>query len=846
MNLQTMNEKLNTEFAGSARKLVFWYDDNGEFADEIDTLTFENAKVHKLTGDNLLYTKYLLECVDTENSYLVYAPFPKPADIDNHLADMLYYSKEFYADRVSLLCVELQIPEKYKEHLAKYPKFWKSNKQVQNERAQKFAALGIEHYNTETIDVGLLAVMLNVKTPNFEEVLKTAVLKENKDGVIAEFTKMGLQDAFWQLCDRYYGYTDENPTIEKLTATLLMTYTAHSCTGEFPKVYQQFLSPKRNDISVFASNLMNNILYKERYDEIANELAGKLKLSQYIKAEKIEQYLLCDGFEIFDTLIISHMSQALVDSCAPLVDSYREIIKRRGTKCHYSYKFCGYYRALSRADKLISAIKQFGQDTTVNANDMIERYAKKWHHIDGYYRQFYFAFDRLSDTSALMDLRMLVENLYTNSFLSKLSIAWAEKLEPIEFYGRLTGEKQYEFYKSIAQPASERECTVVIISDALRFECGSELHKRFMAKAGANAELSYMLSTLPSYTRLGMAALLPHKSLSLSDSFDVLLDGGKCQSKEERTGILTAAHGAAAVFGYTEMMAMKRDAVREAVAGKDLIYIYHDQIDARGDHPSTENEVFVAADEAVGEIMALVQKLTVDRSLTSYIITADHGFLYKRDKLEECDKVNLGKIADERINKRYILSKGVAPEIEGSLTYSMEYLDKALVDYNVTVPRGVDIFKVRGGGQNYVHGGLSLQEIVIPLLRVKTERGKQNVGSVKVVLTSLTRKITNLITYLDFIQTENISDTLKSVKLKVYFESTSGERISDEEIIVADKKNASPEKRQFREKFTFKNRKYDKGEHYYLVMIDLEAGIEVERNEFQLDIAFADDFGFNV
>ena len=114
------------------------------------------------------------------------------------------------------------------------------------------------------------------------------------------------------------------------------------------------------------------------------------------------------------------------------------------------------------------------------------------------------------------------------------------------------------------------------------------------------------------------------------------------------------------------------------------------------------------------------------------------------------------------------------------------------------------------------------------------------------VLTSLSRKITNLITYLDFIQTENVSDTLQSIKIKVFFETDSGEKISDEEIIVADKKNASPEKRQFREKFTFRNRKYSKDEKYYLVMKDALSDMEISRHEFIIDIAFADDFGFSL
>jgi hypothetical protein len=184
--------------------------------------------------------------------------------------------------------------------------------------------------------------------------------------------------------------------------------------------------------------------------------------------------------------------------------------------------------------------------------------------------------------------------------------------------------------------------------------------------------------------------------------------------------------------------------------------------------------------------------------------------------------------------------------LRGHFATPLMYLGLGNKDFYVTVPRGADIFKAPGGGQNYVHGGASLQEIIVPLIKVKTERYKKEVGNVEVALTSLSRKITNLITYLDFIQTENVSDTLKPAKLKAYFETESGEKISDEEIIIADKKNALPEKRQFREKFTFRNRKYGKDEKYYLVMKDIVSNMEVSRHEFIIDIAFADDFGFSL
>ena len=842
MNLLTIQDKLNEEFRSSDRKLVFWYDDNAEFAEEVDSLQLNNSKLHTLTGDNALFTKYFLECEDRENSYLIYAPFPRPADQDNHLADTIYYSKQFYADRVSLLCADLHIPEKYKEQLALYTKFWRSN-----DRIEKFAALGIENYNPETIEIGLLAVMAGVKTPSFEEVLKTVIISgeyaENK--VIAAFDKMGLLKCFWHLGEKYYGYNEDQPTLEKLVVTLLITYTAHRFIGDLPKSWQPFISYKKNDIAVFVSNLMNNILYKDQFDLIAEQIAVKIRTNDYFKNVPVESYFECDTFEVFDINIIRHLASVLVSNAAPLSEDYKEVIKKRSSKKHFAAKYASYYRAIDKADKLIAEIQKFSKDSAKDADEVIKLYTTKWVNIDKHYRGFYIAFDHIESNDSLHELRNLVENIYTNSYLMKLSVMWADKLEMISSFRQLSGQKQYDFYKLIVAPATKKECTVVIISDGFRYECGMELHNRFKEKANTSSELQYMISVLPSYTRLGMAGLLPHKSITFTAGHDVMVDGEPCVSSEQREKILRSYHPQSVVTTYSEVMPMNREAVRKLMTGQELIYIYHNQIDARGDHAATENEVFSAAKESIHEIMNLIQKLTVDKSITNYIITADHGFMYKRDKLDESDKVDLPKHSGVYLNKRFILSKEPL-SIEGSLSYSLDYLGSENKDVYVTVPRGADIFKAPGGGQNYVHGGASLQEIIVPLLKVKTERNKKEVGYVEVVLTSLSRKITNLITYLDFIQTENISDTLQPIKIKVYFATESGEKISDEELIIADKKNAPPEKRQLHEKFTFRNRKYSKDEKYHLVMKDAISDMELSRHEFIIDIAFADDFGFSL
>ena len=76
MNLGQITDKLNTEFAaGGSRRLVFWYDKDAEFDGEINGLELENAKILRLERGNQFYIKQLIERVDTETNYLIYAPF---------------------------------------------------------------------------------------------------------------------------------------------------------------------------------------------------------------------------------------------------------------------------------------------------------------------------------------------------------------------------------------------------------------------------------------------------------------------------------------------------------------------------------------------------------------------------------------------------------------------------------------------------------------------------------------------------------------------------------------------------------------------------------------------------
>ena len=121
---------------------------------------------------------------------------------------------------------------------------------------------------------------------------------------------------------------------------------------------------------------------------------------------------------------------------------------------------------------------------------------------------------------------------------------------------------------------------------------------------------------------------------------------------------------------------------------------------------------------------------------------------------------------------------------------------------------------------------------------------KQETKNVQIALVSMVQKITNLITTMDFIQSEPVSDTIKQTTYKMVFVDEDGERISNENTYVADSREPDSSKRIFKMRFNFKNMKYDSSKHYYLSVYDASNEVELFRHQVIMDIAMADDFGW--
>lgn len=834
MNLKQIVDKLNDEFTGDVRKLVFWYDDNAEFNDDIDTLELNNAKVLRLEPDNQFYTKYFLECEDTTTNYLVYAPFPKPSIRDNHLADTIRYSKEFFADRASLLTLDLGIDEKYKPVIQHYIKFF-ANK----DRTQKFYDLEIENFTKSSIEVALMSVLCKSKTSSFEEVLRSILTDDDfvDNKYLTEFEKYDLLSAFWQQADITFGYNDSKPTLEKLVITMFVTYAAKVIHTDLPQAWKPFISYKSGNIIAFLDNLMNSYLYGERYDEIADKVFSAINGASHFANMEIETLVDCNIFSGIDELLIKWMIERLQqeDIGARLGGKTIDKLCLAQRKKHYGVRFKSEYFVIENAYAIISGAKYHSISGIKN---VVKNYLDDGYKTDMRYRYFYYYLDSIEDVSAFEKVRELVENIYTNDYLNQITVNWNTEFTDA---GGDTGLKyQKDFFNNNVNYSKDR--VVVIISDAFRYEVAHTFFERLLADEKCDATISAMQGVLPSYTPLGMASLLPHRSIAYTNDYEVLIDDQPCATTEQRERILQSHKVNSKCIQFDAMKNMKQAELRNVFTGQDVVYVYHNQVDARGDKAITENEVFTACEEAIEEIHNFMRRVSSQANTHHFFVTADHGFIYKRDKIQANDKITAGaKTAST--GQRYSISDKAIDE-NGVCSISLGRVLGNDDDRVISYPLASDIFKVGGAGQNFVHGGCSPQEMLVPLVEVKVERGKKETTAAQLALVSLTNKITNLITTLDFVQTDPVSDVVKETTYRVYFVADDNEKISNENIIIADKKDSDTAKRMFRLRFSFKNKKYNKSQKYYLVAFDDKNDIEVLRHEIIMDIAFADDFGF--
>ena len=866
MDTEKIIQDLNRRFSEPLpefykRRIIFWYDEDKEFEDKLDEIRISNAKIIALTGSNNFEVKKLLNVDDTLSNYLVYSPFLYDNLEDNWFLDIELYSEEFRADLISMWMDELKVPQTadLRSGFKKYRKFFNAA-----ERRNKFKALGITPSKVSQLQVAVMAVLAGTDArPN--AVLKALLLNGpdmGNNSVYQDFVAYEIHSAFWNMVSQGTGYQEDEPTIENLSRHLLLTASTRTMRQEFLKGLDEYISLAYQAYCYdFVSDWMHGRDSKVFFD-IATRIENDLNLPQRFNNNKNKQVSDFLDTEIFPCINEVLLVKLMNDICDRQVDVelITQTVEKRRT-CVWYDEFVNYFEGILVVAKMQKFYKEhsFGFHT-VESRKIWEEYTSDYYMMDTYYRQFHKWFSASQEKQNLelndrfISVKDNVEDLYINWFLKDLGNKWTDACSD-EFanFGCINDTpQQSNFYRSMVEPSNNR--VYVIISDAMRYEVAASLAEQLQQETKSEVKLSSMQGTFPTVTKFGMAALLPHKQLSVElkegqkERIAVLADGQSTEANN-RDKLLKAKNPQSVALKYDDIINVKSAERKALVKGMDVVYIYHDVIDAAGEN---EIGVFVACDKAIEQLKNMVRIICNEFSGTRILITSDHGFLYTNRPLTEDNKVDKTTESEQdvEIKRRYaIMFEGAKPQY----LLPIKFLNGSS-DYQAFTPRENIRIKMKGGGLNYVHGGISLQEIVIPVIEYhylrndnkeyQRNKGRYDTNPVEIALLSHNRKICNMLFSLNFYQKQAVGGNRKAAAYQIYFTDRNGKTISDVSKLIADRTNDNEQERIFRISFNLKSLKYSNTEAYYLVIAD-ENGLQVQRDEFQIDIAFAtEEFDF--
>jgi PglZ domain len=374
---------------------------------------------------------------------------------------------------------------------------------------------------------------------------------------------------------------------------------------------------------------------------------------------------------------------------------------------------------LRESDQIETALKK---TPPRSAADYIERYTTEphpWCQLDTYHRvlerlALNIDFNPQGKDTAMERLLARARQQYAAT-ADTLAQRFVRSLAAAQFtLGGLTYQTEI-FAREIA-PFLSSEKTAYILVDGLRYEMARDL------RAGLSQDwetgLAPAIGTAPTITPVGMAALLPgaERGVTLVDAGGgrVALEFRNHCFKERKERIEYLKQQIAGLYEVRlEALVPAKRNTREAIQAAKFVLVTSQEIDLLGEGDSiAQAREFM--DSALGKL-ARAFRVLVDLGVQRIVVAADHGYIFA-EELDTPLSVPApgGQTAD--LHRRVWIGKGGHAH-ENVLRVSARELNLG-GDLELATPFGLAGFSA-GGGRGYLHGGLSLQELIIPVLVIR-------------------------------------------------------------------------------------------------------------------------------
>ena len=884
-----MNDRISKALTKLVDKhrIVFWYDTKKELRKEFESLSLPGIEKIELRN-NEFGVKYRTLRVETEQRYLIYHEGPQPEDINNWLLDVQLAHGEFRTDQVSIWLSDLELSLDFADVVWTHAEFYQATKRIEALkgllkpydtpgmiRMKMLAVCAGSEPRMDAVLENLLSELVGKEpqTDSNERQLGLEFPDPDKSEKLKLIARCNLDGYLWEQMKRLYGYESTEPGIKDFVIQLFKYCYFQNFTEHCP------LStvPLSSDALVFLKRWKDSRQFEACFEALSDECTDILGIEQDLTKRDFRDLIELDYYRLIDQKIISDLVGAVASRTVSSGDVALWVRQRRQSHWYQDYQHL--YEAVDYASQFIYALEQLSVDNeqgeqpfTASQSPLhlwIERYAKSWFRLDQFYRKFTYHVRMSGQTSLMGTLTDQIENLYSNNFLLKVNDRWQSLVDEAIKWTATPIPLQKSFFDDCVQPFLNKDNKVcVIISDALRYEIGDELLSLIRQEDRYDASLSPALSMLPSYTQLGMAALLPNKELMFADNETgtVLVDGLSSQGTANRTKILgQGISQRATAIKAEEMMALNKEDSRALVRNHDVIYIYHNRIDTTGGKRESEDRVFEAVEETLLELIRLIKKLT-GANVNKMLVTSDHGFIYQNRPIDESDYISDEWSADcvqhqnaseasqsplapchNYLDRRFILGKNL-PEHASLKKFQSAQLG-LVGDVEVQIPKSINRLRLKGSGSRFVHGGASLQEVVIPILKINKKR-QSDISTVEVdILRGSSSVITSGQLAVALYQAQPATDKVQPRILRAGIYTQAGDLISDSHDLTFDLTSDNPREREFQVRFML-TRKADEanGQEVILKLEEKHIGTshykEYKSLRYTMRRSFTSDFDF--
>ncbi len=830
--MNKMEQSLKKLFEKS--RIIFWYDKKKELKKEFEDLFLED--VEKLEIDNNeFWLKHHILREKPDQKFLLYRSGAEPVKEENWLLDIQLSNDLFRTDQVALILIDLgeDLDPDFGSVVEDHIDFFGNKKRVEvlkkllkkKESRQSFrmkilsAAVG----SVEPGTYGILDELLD----------ELALGRSEKYNDIVTFNLSGF---FWKQVQLQFGYEKESPTVKDLAIDL------------FKNAYLQSLmldSTLSEDSLIYIRRWRERSRSRKAFEDLSDEFAKLFSVEDDIAKRMYEDLMDSDIYELIEKKIISDLVQNIMQKTisATSVDS---IVKQRRSS-HWFEKYNYLYSALYHSVMCLELIENI-EISFSSLDDGIRKYIETFWEIDHHYRKFIFFSQNSRQASLMNDLVEKVENYYSNRYLIGLNDKWQYLVDGTDSWSFGKFSMQGKFYSKYVEKYKK---VAVIITDGMRFEVGRELQKIILQEDRYDAELESLITMLPSYTQLGMAALLPNNELEIKegDSLPVYVDGLSSQGTENRSKILKKHTGnkATAIISE-EFMKLHVDDSREIIKQNNIVYLYHNRIDKAGSDKTSEERVFDAVEETFRDLVLLIKKLA-NANVNNILITTDHGFIYQHRKIEESDFADCSGISGDicKTDRRFIVGRDLN-QTSSTKKFATESIGlKGSLE--VLIPKSINRFRLSGSGSRFVHGGASLQEIIVPVLIINKKR-KTDIVKVDIdILRGDTSIISTNQFTVRFYQRDAVAEKMQERKLKAGVYSSDGKLLSDVHEIIFDAESDNAREREKSIRFLLsKEAGAYNGTEIILKLEELEEGSSYYKlyksSTYLLKKSFTSDFDF--